>query len=310
MLTRKMVILAKVETQYGQDPTPTPVANALLVKDVTVKPVGELVERDFLRSSLSPLEFLRGMKEVELSFETELKGTGTAGTLPSWGWEGELLRACGMDETINAGVDITYKPVSEDPESATIYVYEDKIFHKIPGCRGTFAIVGTIGQYLALRWTFRGLFVAPTDTPPEAQTFSSVKPAVLLSAGLTIASYSPVASKIEVALNNELGRRTDINDAAGITEILITSRRPGGSFDPESVLEATHPFWADWQGAVAKALNIGPVGSVAGNKVTITGPKLQLEDISYGDREGLLTYEIPFRLAMDAGDDELVIKFE
>ena len=311
MLTRKTVILAKVETGgYGVDATPTPAANALLVKDVAVKPVGEVVERDFLRSSLSPLEFVRGMKEVELSFETELKGTGTAGSVPAWGWEGELLRACGMDEQINTGVDITYQPVSVDFESASIYVYKDGIFHKILGCRGTFAIVGTVGQYLALRWTFRGLYAAPADDSPATQTFSSVKPAVLLSAGLTIASYSPVASRIEVALNNELGRRTDINEAEGLKEVLITRRRPGGSFDPESALEATHPFWADWQTALAKALNIGPIGATAGNKVTITAPKMQLEDIAYGDREGLQTYEIPFRLAMSAGDDELVIKFE
>lgn len=310
MLTRKTVILAKVEGTYGQDATPTPSANAILVKNVDVKPVGELVERDFLRTTLSPLEFVRGMKEHELSFETELKGTGSAGATPSWGWEGELLRACGLDETINTGVDISYEPVSASFESVTIYVYKDGIFHKLLGCRGTFVISGTVGQYLTVRWTFRGLYVAPTDTSPGAQTFSSIKPPVLLSAGLTIASYSPVATSIEVAANNDLGRRTDINDAAGVKEILITGRKPGGSFDPESVLEATHPFWADWSAATAKALNIGPIGSTAGNKITITAPKLQLEEISYGDREGLQTYETPFRLAMSSGDDELKIKFE
>lgn len=309
MLTRKTVILAKVETSYGQDATPTPSANAILVKNVEVHPVGEAVERDFIRSVLSPLEFVRGMKEHELSFETELKGTGTAGQLPTWGWEGELLRACGMAETVNTGVDIDYDPASADHESCSIYVYKDGIFHKVLGCRGSFVISGSVGHYLTARWTFRGLYVAPADDSPAAQTFSSIKPAVLLSAGLTIASYSPVATAIEININNALGRRTDINDATGVKEILITGRTPGGSLDPETVTEATHPFWADWSAANAKALSIGPIGATAGNKITVTAPKLQLEDIRYGDREGILTYAIPFRLAGDSGDDELKIKF-
>jgi hypothetical protein len=170
--------------------------------------------------------------------------------------------------------------------------------------------MGTVGQYLTIRWTFRGLYVAPADASPAAQTFSSVKPPLLFSAGLTIASYSPVANAIEIAMNNALGRRTDINEATGLKEIMITGRSPGGSLDPESVLEATHPFWADWAAANAKALNIGPIGGTGGNKVTITAPKMQLQEISYGDREGIQTYEIPIRLAQSSGDDELQIKFE
>jgi hypothetical protein len=311
MLTRKTVILAKVETTYGTDSTPTPSANAILVKNVGVRPIGESVERDFYRASLSPLEFVRGMKEYELTFETELKGTGSAGAVPSWGWEGELLRACGMDETIQASVDIVYGPVSASFESVTIYVYKDGLFHKLLGCRGTFTInFPSVGQYATVRWTFRGMYATPTDASPGAQTFSSIKPPVFLSAGITIASYSPVATRMEIAMNNEIGRRTDANYSEGIKEFTITNRRPGGSFDPESVTEATHPFWADWAAANAKALNVGPLGSTAGNKITITAPKLQLDEISYGDREGTATYEIPFRLAQDSGDDELEIKFE
>lgn len=309
MLTRKTVILAKVETTYGQDATPTPSANALLVRDVDIRPTGEVVERDFYRSVLSRLPFVRGIKGVELSFTTELKGTGTAGSLPSWGWEGELLRACGMSETINAGTSIVYEPVSTGFESCTIYVYKDGIFHKVLGCRGSFTLRGEVGKYLEAQFTFRGLYQAPTDANPAAQTFSSVVPPVLLSAGCSIGGYSPVFTRIEIAMNNELGRRLDANDSNGLKEILITGRAPGGSLDPETVTEATKAFWNEWAAATAQALSIGPVGSTAGNKIQITAPKLQYENITYGDREGILTYEIPFRLAMDSGDDELTITF-
>ncbi|WAC06580.1 MAG: phage tail tube protein [Thermodesulfobacteriota bacterium] len=307
MLTRKTVILAKIETEYGTDPTPTPAANAILVKDVDIKPSGELVERDFLRSSLSPLQFVMGMKEVDVTFTTEFKGTGTRGALPAWGWEGTLLRACGLDETITADTKIEYLPVSDSFESVTLYVYKDGIFHKITGCRGTFTINGSVGKYLEVKWTFKGLYVAPVDATPAAQTFSSVIPPLLFSAGLTLDAYSPVATAIEISMNNNLGKRTDLNTATGLREIMITGRKPGGSLDPETVTEATYAFWNKWENATAIALNIGPIGSAQGNIITITAPKLQSEGPSYGDREGLLTYQVPFRLSMNSGDDELKI---
>lgn len=309
MLTRKTVILAKVESVYGQDPTPTPAANALLVKDVDLRVDGEMVERDFLRATLSPLEFVRGMKEIELAFSTELKGTGTAGSLPSWGWEGELLRACGFSETITPGVSIVYEPVSSSFEAVTLYLYMDGIFHKILGCRGTPVLTWERGRYANMRWTMRGLYAAPVDATPGAQTFSSVKPPVLLSAGITIGGYSPVATAVEIALNNALGRREDANSATGLKEILITGRAPGGSLNPETVTEATKAFWNEWELATAQAINIGPVGGTGGNQIQIAAPKAQYESIGYGDREGLLTYEIPLRLAQDTGDDELTITF-
>jgi len=307
MLTRKTVILAKIESEYGTDPVPTPAVNAILVKDVDIKPAGELTERDFLRSSLSPLPFVMGMKEVDVSFATELKGTGTRGALPAWGWEGELLRACGLHETVTATTKIEYLPVSEGFESCTLYVYKDGVFHKITGCRGTFTINGSVGKYLGIKWSFKGIYNAPVDASPAAQMFSSVIPPLLFSAGLTLDAYAPVATAIEIAMNNDLGKRTDLNTATGLKEIMITGRKPGGSLDPETVTEASYAFWNKWENASVAALNIGPIGSTQGNIITITAPKLQYKEISYGDREGLLTYQVPFQLAMNSGDDELKI---
>lgn len=310
MLTRKTVILAKIEAEYGTDPVPTAAANAILVKDVSLRPIGPAVTRDFYRSVLSPLEFVRGIKGYELSFVTELKGTGTIGALPSFGWEGPLARACGMAESVDAGVKIEWDPVSTGFESCTIYVYMDGIFHKLTGCRGSFVIRGTVGEYMEIAWTFQGLWNAPADASPSAQTFSSVTPPRLLSATLTLNSVSLTATAVEIALNNAMGRRLDMNDANGLEEVLVTGREPGGSLDPETVLEATNPLWAIWTAATAYALNIGVIGSVSGNRVQITAPKLQIDEgLAYGDREGLLAYEMPFKLAQSSGDDELKVTF-
>jgi hypothetical protein len=309
MLTRKSVVLAKIETAYGTDPVPTPVANAILIKDLDIKPTGETMKREFLRSSLSQLQFVRGMKWVTVQFKTELKGTGTRGQVPSWGWEGVLFRACGMSETVTASTSIVYAPVSTGFESATLYVYKDGIFHKVTGCRGTFSIDLSVGKYGEVTWDFTGIYVSPVDATPTAQTFSSVTPPTVLSAALSIGGYSPIAERLQVSLNNQIAARKSMNSATGILEQVITGREPSGSFDPEAVLEATNAFWSQWENATARALTCGPIGSSSGNMITIEAPKIQYQDITYADRNGVLTYECPFSLAMNTGDDELTITF-
>lgn len=310
MITRRTALLAKVETVYGTDPTPTVSANSILVKNVSLKPTGDILERDFIQSSLSSLQFVRGAKWVDLSFECELKGTGVRGELPAYGWEGTLFRACGMAETVVASTRIAYAPVSTGFESATLWVYKDSIYHKINGWRGDFTITYEVGKYGVIKFEGQGFYVAPTDASPSAQTFSSVVPPVALSAGLTLdtTTYASASvEKIEFKMGNKLAQRKSMNSDSGLTEILIHGRDPGGSFDPEAVTEATYPFWSKWSAATAIALNLGPIGSTSGNIITIGAPKMQLNDLVYGDRNGILTYDVPFSLAGNAGDDELTI---
>lgn len=307
MLTRKTVILAKIESNYGVDPTPTVSADAILVKDVDIKIVGEVLERDFLRDALSPLAFARGMKHAEISFTTELKGTGTRGSLPAFGYEGTLFKACGMGETVTGATSIVYTPVSASFGSVTIYAYKDGILHEMNGCRGSFKISGEVGKYMEVAWSFKGLYVAAVDATPGACTFSTIVPPALLSAGAVIGAYAAVFSKFEIDMGVETGKRLSVNDATGLVEWMITGRKPSGSFDPETVTEATKSFWADWAAGTQQVFNVGPVGATSGNIIEINAPKAQHKEINYGDRDGILTYEIPMHLAQNAGNDELTI---
>ncbi len=311
MLIRKALILAKKETTYGADPTPTVAANALLVRNLKLTPVGDPLERDLLRSTLSNLPFVRGIQHYELSFETELKGTGTAGSLPAFGWEGVLFQACRMTETISAGVSITYEPNSDDDggESCTIYVYAGGgVLHQLHGCRGTFKMNFEAGNYGTVAWKFNGLYEAPTDASPSSATYSDIVPPRFLNVALTVDSYSPVFEKFEIDINNTVAARKNANSATGITEWIISGRKPQGSFDPEATLEATNPFWDDWNDAAEMALTC-TLGATAGNIITISAPAIQYRDIAWADRNGILAYEVPFSLAEDSGNDELSIVF-
>ena len=100
LLTRKRTILAKIETVYGTDPTPTGAANAILVRNVNITPQEtEIASRDLVRPFLGNSEQLPVAIHAAVDFEVEIAGAGTAGVAPAYG---PLLRACGFAELILA----------------------------------------------------------------------------------------------------------------------------------------------------------------------------------------------------------------
>lgn len=100
LLQRKRVILAKIESSYGVDPTPTGAANAILVRNLNVTPQeADFSDRDLVRPYLGRSEQLPSAIRGMVDFEVELAGAGTAGAAPGYG---PLMRACGFSETLLA----------------------------------------------------------------------------------------------------------------------------------------------------------------------------------------------------------------
>lgn len=305
MLTRKSVILAKVESSYGSDSTPVAATDAILCSEPQIKPIGKRLERDNIRASISPLQPIIIGEMYEITFVTEIKGSGTAGTAPEIA---PLFLGCGMAETVVASTSVAYDPVSSSFDSLSIYFYRDGILHKILGARGDLQAVVESSEYGKISWTFQGIYAGPADVSLVSGTYNAILPPICVASTFTMGSYTPVARKVEVGLNNALGRRDDITQTTGLKEIIITRRDTKGSFDPESVLVTTKNFWSEWNASTAQALSC-IIGVTAGNIYEISGPKCVFDDLSYGDRDGNLTLEIPFTMAMDTGDDEQQFKF-
>lgn len=117
LLTRKRTVLAKIETTYGVDPTPTGSANAMLVKNLNINPIqAELVSRDLIRPYLGNSEQLLATTYVQMDFEVEMVGAGVVGKIPAYD---PLLRACGFART-NVETNLTSLAVSSDVATATL----------------------------------------------------------------------------------------------------------------------------------------------------------------------------------------------
>ena len=308
-LTQRRVILVKKETTYKTDPTPTAAANAIWCNTSAVmSPQGEEVSRDVVRSIWSSQGHIVTGVHNTITVEAELKGSGTAGVAPEFG---PLLEACAMPETVVEDTSVAYKSTTVQPdsqESVTIYWYEDGALHKMIGCRGTVSMSASNNALGKLTFTLSGLYVAPEDASIVTPTLSSVIPPVCNDMSMTIGSYTPVVTSLAWDLGNTVAKRPDINADEGIAGFIITDREVTGSVDPEADAFSSFNPWADWKAGTTAALS-ATIGSTAGNICAVSCPVIQYKAPSYGDREGIRTYDLPFVARDNAGAEELVLTF-
>lgn len=309
MLTTRKVILAKIETTYNTDPTPTANANAILVENLSHSFEGaRMAERTPVKPTFAPLKSLFAGSLIGISFDVEIKGSGTAGTAPELG---VLLRACGMAETVVAATSVTYAPTSTPTahESATFYLYEDGLRYKCTGARGSFTADLSVAQKGKLSFKFVGHLVGPADTALATPTYNSTVPPVLINVPFAIDSYSAVISKLNIDMGIALANADNIAAADGYGEIRITGRAPTFTIDPEAALVAAYDWVTKWQSSASYAITTGLIGSTAGNRYTVAGPAAVYSEVGNGDRGGVLTREIKGQLVETAADNEITLAF-
>ena len=311
MLTRKTVIMAGIEATYGTDPALSAAANGLLASDVNIDIKGETLKRDIVRDTLSPIGHVIGMKEISLSFKTEIKGTNL-GSTPEMD---SLLQSCGFGTAAHAGTAvITYTVVSSEAllQSASIYVYVDGNRHKVTGARGNVKFNFEAGKFGVAEWDFSGIYNAVEAVAiPDLTGLVKAQPPICYGAGFQISGFSPVTSKVEIDLGNKVVRRDDLNALSGVKGFIITGREPKIKFDADAVLESSNPFWGDWAGSVIDTFAI-QAGTTAGNIALFTG-NFEFESNKYGDKDGVSKFEVNAALVSsnpDTQNDELQIVFK
>lgn len=304
ILKSRTVVTAKVEDSYGTDPTPAN-TDAIEIANLAMSHPSEMNDREITKNTMGPLAPILGRKYGTLTFDVELKGSGTAGTAPDVGL---LLRACGMAVTNSAGVNDVYDPISTGMESITIWVYRDGKIWEFNGCRGNAVLNANVGQPAMLSFTFWGKAVSPIDSAIVSPSVDATDPPVVKAASFSIGGYSAVIANLTLDLASQLIITDDVNDASGYGEVIIADRIPQGSFNPQEVLKATHDFYDDWEAGTSQALTV-TIGSTAGNRCVVTAPAVVNRELNEGDRNGLMVWDIPFSCVESSGDDAFKFSF-
>lgn len=304
--TRKDVLLIKQESVYGQDPTPTGAANAILVSNLQINPLQMTpVDRGLIREWFGNSESIPGQMFGEVSFDVEIQGSGTAGTAAAYG---PLLQACGLVETDGAS-DVQYDPTSTQSsmKSATIFFYRDGILHEMNGARGSVALSFVNQQIPKYRFRFQGQYVRPVDASPTGVSYTAFKTPAIVNATnttpFTLHTISPAVASLEIDLANNLVYR----DYVGSTkQVIITDRKPAGRIVMEAALMATKNWYATIEAATTGALQIQH-GQSAGYIVVVDCPAVQLINPSYSDSDGIAMLEMDLIINPTTGNNELKI---
>lgn len=290
MIVKKSLLLAKAETTYDTDPTPTAASNALAVQDAQIKENAGVIERNVQITTLGGFASILGEQWAEISFKVPVIGSGTAGTAPR---VGALLKACGCSETVVSNTSVTYAPISASIGSVTLYLYKDGRLHIMTGCRGSVKLVYSAGKELMMEFNFMGRYAAPTLVALPTPTFESTvtAPPVCKSTTFQYNSKSTlVVGSLELDLGINTVKRTSLNDANAIAGFEITDRKPKVTIDPEATIETSYAFRSD-RLTTTRALSIVATRA-AGNIVTLSIPRFNITKVEYGDRDGILVEKL------------------
>ena len=313
---RNTAILAKIESTYGTDSTPTEGANALLVSNVSINPLSAAnVDRDLVRPYMGASEQLVGPANIELSFDIELSGAGAAGTAAAYG---PLLRACGFAETLSASIRAEYNLVTPVADSVSIYYFSDGVKHIAQDCRGTLSLKMNASGRPVLSFKFLGLDGGVTAASPSALTLTAFKtPTVIsepntgdLTFGATYTAATPTLTGgtgyPSQGIELDLGNAVNYTPLLGGESVDISQRQVTGKIllDLTAAQEVT--FMASVKANTLQSLGLMH-GTTAGYKVMIFMPAAQLINPSKSEVNGKLMIGYDIRALPSSGNDELKI---
>lgn len=300
-LLRKMAILAKVETTRGVDSVPTGAANAILVSDVTLTPIeGDVVQRNNIRPYFGSGGSTMVTQYSKVAFSVEFAGVAAPGSQPGYA---ALFRGCAVSVTVDAGVDVTFAPVTDNIESLTIYGNVDGVLHRMTDAHGTVKAVVDAKGIPKWQFDFTGSFIPAADTPLPAANYDLYQnPLGVNKANSTLSldGFNAACSSFAWDIGNTVVKR----DLMNVDSVEITGRVSTGSVTFENTSVATKN-WVEMAQASAQVPLDLVHGQGANNVVEFHSLTAQIGKPTYGDSDGVQMVTIPLEFVpSSAGNDE------
>lgn len=207
---------------------------------------------------------------------------------------------------------IVSKPISQESghKTGTIYLFIDGALHKMTSSVGTFSISAEAGGIATVQFTFQGNYIEPIDEAmPDSNVFDDENPPQVELSNLWFGKQKPVGTaswSFDTA--NAVTRRPDLNEKEGTRGFKITGRTPVGGFTPDSDVPSVDPVW-NLLATGAPQFFSTRIGQESGNVMFFYGPRAQVTNVSYTDRDGTMGYDKTLKFTRFQGDDESIFVF-
>jgi len=305
----KTLILFKIEATEGTDAAPVEATDAILTRNFSPTFLdAETKERNLDQVYFGARPSTLAKLSRRTQFEVEIAGSGTAGTIAPWQ---KLLRPCGFDAgTVTAGTKVTSALISSGIPSATLHDYYDNLRLKQTGSRGAVGFTFEDDEIPFWSFDFLGHPVQPLadENTASAATLTAFKDPVVASTEntvITLGAYSAPIRRVTMNSGSALEFRSLIGP---VDRVLYRNRAWAG----EVVMEVPDLTAKDYFANVLSRTTIAGVithGTVAGNIVAITMPRLELGSPTFSNEQGALMASFPLKaLPSTAGNDEIVIE--
>lgn len=304
-------LLAKIESAYGTDPTPT-------AADDGVRAVGNLFvspewafpnnrEDTVSNSLIGVAPGTPAGRIATLDFRVQLMGAGAAyasGT-PVRPECDALLMACGFARThtdTSSSEKIDYDLADTGHSSVTLWVYDGGKLWKIVGCRGNMTWSPQAGGLGEVQFVMQGLLsTAPTEVAVPSITYDAVVPPVGVGMGFALvpsggSSWTPRTAGLEITTGHTIERLDDVSSADGIERFEIVRTEPMLSFQARTADLSDYPYFT-----LASARTVHTVdatlGSTQYNRVKLDCELAYLEaDPSPGEESGVSATQKQYKL--------------
>lgn len=305
-LFKNRTLSSAIEATEGVNVSPSLTTDAAVVLDLEIGVEADEVEREISVPWLGSNEVVYTRKQVTFSFSVEMSGSGTAGTAPAWG---RFLQASGFSQTVVSST-VVYSPISTGFPSLTMIGNHDGNQFIGLGCRATsFEIECQVGEIPKFNFEFAGSYIAPTDVALPSPTYTGQAKPITFASGntvnATLDSYGFCIEEFSLDLNLE----SNFRELVGCSKSTKISQR---AVEGEILVERPDLLATKNLYTAIDAHTLVPLafthGTVAGNRVAISCPTLQLTYPEADDSDGILMHNYSFRaVPVSPGNNELTI---
>ncbi|MDO5648863.1 phage tail tube protein [Paracoccus sp. (in: a-proteobacteria)] len=300
-------IREKLETVFETDAAPA-AANSILCRNLTMRALdGDWQEQDFVNGmdGAQP-EDLYGA-HCSADYEVEAIPSGTRGTAPIYA---HLLKSSGLSEVVSAGASVAYSPTPKGQTfaSTTLQMTNGQIAQNVVGCRGSMSFTAEVKRRAFFSFQRRGRFGAPTDYVKGDYDFVGWGRALECTPE-NMHAFTLGGTKLCVrSFSLSDGRSPVVDKYMNCGGSDITGHRYTGRMQVKWPSLATKDLIGQSKAGTTERL-IFEIGKNAGQKIRITGPKVQIKFASEENIDGDLGASLDLVFLPEQGDDDVLIEF-
>ena len=305
MLRRKRQLAAKIESVEGIAETFSNQDAKLLIVDPKFNPDFKLFERNPVQANLSKMGKLTGTRSAGITFQLEMRGSGTASTAPEWS---KLIEACGFEK--NALRQLTIGTIT-----GGAFTHGETITQDVTGASGRVVIDTADGMTTLF---FVDLATGTWDdenTVTGGTSGASATPASLEDSGIEWKPLSDDPATVSMGLFTD-GLKRSIKGARGKVKFSLKSGEPAMiDFEFQGVF--TDVVNASMLTGVSHETSLPPVFldaqmSIDDYAAIVSSIELNCENTlspreSVNDANGILSYRITERNFTGSIDPEMVL---